>query len=332
MGGWIAYYVNLKKYAPATAQINVAKELTILLHTESFRAKDKDEAQIIAYKIVDECRKALYLLGIIPTPFSTELDDLKVEKVYGHYAMKLPENFPSENYEEVRFGRPATDLQGKQLDFEARAWIDRSKGFPEFETNDETLFKRLCWVIDRLPQELEHLKTLLLSVNGTLNRLEQVVKEFNEFIQKFANLLEEYKEFKRLESETYVKFLKANEALALNIQTHIPYMQKADAFLEKAIKILDYNEESQRRQYETFNKTVSELKDLIIHLHKKLEEKDRVIDKLSKNKGRNSRSKSNSSSNSSGEVDLSKLPHGLGVLIKWQKDRDEKMKKRRLSG
>ena len=325
MDGWKAYYVNLEPYAPATAQINVAKEKTILLHIKRFKVINDEDAQIKAYNILDECKKALCFLEIVPNPFCLELIDIKPKSIFGHYAMRLPDDFPVENnYEEVRFGRPATDLQGKQLDFEAKAWVDKSMGPPEMETNDMTLFKRICYHIDKLPQELEHLKTLLLNVNGTLNRLEQVVKEFNEFVQKFTNLLEEYKEFKRLESETYVKFLKANEALALNIQTHIPYMQKADAFLEKAIKILDYNEESQRRQYETFNKTVSELKDLIIHLYKKLEEKDQI----SKNKRRNGRSKSNSSS----EVDLSKLPHGLGVLIKWQKSLDEKMKKRRLSG
>ena len=278
-GDWIAYYVDLRPYAPATAQINVSKndEITILLHIDEFKAKNDVDAKVKAFNKVMECLKALLYLEIIPTVFALELRDIlwkSDSKVYGHYAVKLPDDFPVEgNYEEVRFGRPATDLQGKKLDFEAKALIDKSKGYPEMEFNDKTFFERLCYTLDRLPQDLQQLKILLMGINGTLDKAESTIKRFNDFLQTFDEKLKDYEKFKRLEEETYSKFLEANKAMAMNIEAHIPYVQNASAFLEHAIKI-------QEQQYKEFNELIKGQKELINKLHKELEEKERDIQKL----------------------------------------------------
>jgi len=221
MKNWEAYYLDLDKYGvDATVQINIAEKTTIVVHLPEFRANSIVHAVLTVQNIIAKVRRALELEGIITEEAWL---DFSLRFIYAEYGFKLPENDPSEAPYEVRFGYNAVDMLGKELNFEARAWIDESVG-KELETNDSVYaYKRIMEPIrvERIDRRTMNMEKVLVDCNLLLTQISEKLEKLANLLDRFDLCLNEYGEVHRNWNEMINSFTKAEVALSENIMKHV---------------------------------------------------------------------------------------------------------------
>jgi len=221
MKNWEAYYLDLAKYGvDATVQINLADKTTVVVHLPEFRANSIVHAVLTVQNMIAKVRRALELEGIITEEAWL---DFSLRFIYAEYGFKLPENDPSEAPYEVRFGYNAVDMLGKDLNFEARAWIDESIG-KELETNDSVYaYKRIMepiWV-ERIDRRTTNMEKVLVDCNLLLSQISEKLEKLTILLDRFDQYLNRYGEVHRNWNEMINSFTKAEMVLSENIMKHI---------------------------------------------------------------------------------------------------------------
>jgi len=221
MKNWNAYYLDLAKYGvDATVQINLAEKTTVVVHLPEFRANSIIHAVLTVQNMIAKVRRALELEGIITEEAWL---DFSLRFIYAEYGFKLPENDPSESPYEVRFGYNAVDLLGKELNFEARAWIDESLG-KELETNDSVYaYKRIMepiWV-ERIDRRTTNMERVLVDCNLLLSQISEKLEKLGILLDRFDQCLNRYGEVHGNWNEMINSFTKAEIALSENIMKHV---------------------------------------------------------------------------------------------------------------
>ena len=134
MNNWIAYMIDLAKVCEelgippiqAKVRINIAKTTTAIVFLPPFYASSRTEIQIEAHNMYNKIRRILQLIGIILD------EDWKNLYVPSEYALRVDD--PLDPGTEIRLGRPAVGINGRELSEEARVWVDESEG-REAESN-----------------------------------------------------------------------------------------------------------------------------------------------------------------------------------------------------
>jgi len=190
-----------------------------------FYSCDLNDAYIRCFNLGLDCRKALLEQLGIKTDEKVLGINFIPEIILCEYAEKLPDFLPLD-FCEVRLNRNALDLQGKEIDQEARAWIDRSKGYWERESNDKSYSEDLLYEpirvkevhqdvkstiipkidkiegkVNKIEKDVEDLKN---TSNGFLSKTEEVLGKFAEVHENFADYLQEYAEHSR----THLQYMK----------------------------------------------------------------------------------------------------------------------------
>ncbi len=200
----------------AKVWINVAPEqLTVVFFDlPEFKASNLNKAYIKCYNDGLKCRKALLEQFGIDTYEEVEDIDFIPEVISAEYAERLPDFLPLTNYE-VRLGYPAKDLQGKDLDVEARALIDRSKGYWERETNDAQYAEDV--ILE--PIRVKNIEIKVDVIDEKIDKLESLLFGSDGFLTKVTTTLQ--------------AFAEANEKFAINSNTHLQYMIEAKEVMSK---------------------------------------------------------------------------------------------------
>ena len=238
MKNWDAYYLDLSKYGvDATVQINLAEKTTVVVHLPEFRANSIVHAVLTVQNMIAKVRRALELEGVITEEAWL---DFSLRFIYAEYGFKLPENDPSEAPYEVRFGYNAMDMLGKELNFEARAWIDESVG-KELETNDSVYaYKRIMepiWV-ERIDRRTTNMENVLVDSNLLLTRINEKLEKLSILLDRFDRCLSRYGEVHRNWNEMINCFTKAEMALSENIMKHVELVSSVSSYADELTKSL----------------------------------------------------------------------------------------------
>jgi len=235
LNNWDAYYIHLSDLN-ATVQINLAKDLTVVIHLPEFYASNRNEAILKVHNEVVQIRKALTLEGI---PTYEEWVDFRIDpsndcNVYCEYGTEIPEKIKDkiEPGVVITFNRNAKDLLGKQIDQIAKAWIDESVG-KEVESNDSgytdnfiLMPERVKDIHEEIPvikNEIKDIKQKIDGYNGFLNKVEDAVKRLAEATEESTK-----KACKVMEKQAEIGLLYAK-----NLETHIPYIENSTLILRR---------------------------------------------------------------------------------------------------
>jgi len=186
-----------------------------------FYVIDIDDALVEVINFGIDCRKALHEQFGIETSEKVLKVHYRQEVIFCEYAEKLPNFLPLTEHE-IRLNRNAKDLQGKEMDIEARAWLDKSKGYWERETNDREY-------ADDLLKEPIRVKRIEILEEDTNDR----VKEIQQRISAIESLLFGSDGFLTKVTTTLQAFAEANEKFAINSNTHLQYMIEAKEVMSK---------------------------------------------------------------------------------------------------
>ncbi len=198
MNNWEAFYVDMRKYdINATVQVNIANDLSVIIHFPEFEAPSIPKATLIIQNEVEQVRKALNLEGI---PTYREWVDLNFDRVLvrAEYALSAGNGEVIEPGVRVKLGKPAKSLDGKEMNEEAELWTDESKDQVEVETNDSDTAKTLEYLVKEAPKDIKETKRVVVETSGFVRDLKEVVKEMAE----------------------------ANKMLAENEKAHVGYAQQ----------------------------------------------------------------------------------------------------------
>ena len=208
LNNWTAYYIDLAEICQkrgiselnATVQINDADNRTAVLHLPEFYAPSRNEAAKIVHNTFNKVRRVLQLEGII-----LDEDWIDVDFIYGEFAFETDE--PIDPGTEIRLGRKAKDMQGKETKQEARVWVDESKGKREIETNDSNYWQDQFLMPVRVAEVKDDVEKVKSEIEETKADLKQI---------KYAILDES-----TAANQTYRNLLTLHDALAENIAKHI---------------------------------------------------------------------------------------------------------------
>jgi predicted transcriptional regulator len=202
LNNWEAYYISIAeicqkhsiKQIDATLQVNLAENVTAVLHLPEFYASSINEAYLNVHNLFNKIRRILQLEGII-----LDEDWIDVSMIYGEYAFETDE--PVEPGTVVYLNRKAEDMKGDKTEQTARIWVDESKG-KEIETNDsnyadkrlmmpeyvyETL-KKVCRVDRKIDEMKSALLTNLEGYNQAFNNLMELHSALAENIAKHIKM------------------------------------------------------------------------------------------------------------------------------------------------
>ncbi len=180
LNNWEAYYIDLteicKKHGikpiEATLQVNLANNITAVLHLPEFYATSMKEGYLTVHNMFNKIRRILQLEGII-------LDDdwIDIDFIYGEYAFETDE--PVEPGTLVYLNRQAKDLKDNETEQTARVWADESKG-KEIETNDKDYAEMRILMPEYVYETRNDVKEIKQMMNRTLTG----------YNQAFSNLIE----------------------------------------------------------------------------------------------------------------------------------------------
>ncbi len=180
MNNWEAYYIDLaeicKKHGikpiDTTLQVNLANDITAVLHLPEFYATSMKEAYLTVHNMFNKIRRILQLEGII-----LDEDWIDISFIYGEYAFETDE--PVEPGTLVYLNRQAKDLKDNETEQTARVWADESKG-KEIETNDKDYAEMRILMPEYVYKTYK-----------AINRMEPVIlNDFSNYNQAFENLME----------------------------------------------------------------------------------------------------------------------------------------------
>ena len=231
MKNWVAYTIDLAKVCEelgippiqAKIRINIAKTTTAIVFLPPFYASSRTEIQIEAHNMYNKIRRILQLIGIILD------EDWKNLYVPSEYAFKVDD--PLDPGTEIRLGRPAVGINGRELSEEARVWVDESEG-REAESNCLGYTDNYLLMPERIADIHPRVHKIEQKVDKIDERLSNIEKQFDEykgFIAETKDLLAQYE-------RAQMGLIEASKALAENIKTHIPYVKNASKALEEITK------------------------------------------------------------------------------------------------
>ncbi len=121
LNNWESYHVSIAeicrkhniKPIDATLQVNLAENVTAILHLPEFYASSMAEAYLTIHNTFNKIRRILQLEGLI-----LDSDWLKVSLIYGEYAFETDE--PVDPGTVVYLDRKAKDVKGDETSQQAR--------------------------------------------------------------------------------------------------------------------------------------------------------------------------------------------------------------------
>ncbi len=173
LNNWEAYYISIAeicrkhniKPIDATLQVNLAENVTAILHLPEFYASSMASAYLTIHNTFNKIRRILQLEGIY-----LDEDWLNVSLIYGEYAFETDE--PIDPGTVVYLDRKAKDVKGDETEQTTRIWVDESKG-REIETNDSKHAERRLLMPEYVYEtwkDVKDVKSALLSNNSTYNQ------------------------------------------------------------------------------------------------------------------------------------------------------------------
>ncbi len=214
MNNWVAYILDLNKICEklkkppiqAKIRINIAKTTTAIVYLPPFYASSRSEIETEAHNMFQKVRRILQLEGII-------LDEDWINiYIPAEYAFKVDE--PLDPGTEVRLGRPAIGINGKELAEEARAWVDESEG-REVENNCTGYTENYLL----MPERIADIHLRVHKIDRDINEVKSKLDGYNGFLTNLREVVEKQAEVGLIFSE--------------NLKSHIPYVQNASKALEQ---------------------------------------------------------------------------------------------------